>query len=118
MQRLRLAIALSTSCFLLNSCGPTREIVPLNVAAQHPERFVCDRLNPATRPALPAEFTIDWASIQTVEQARAAHNSYVASVRSREGIVAGYVVRIEQANFVCWNNMEWQRQFYRALPPE
>ncbi|AHE55925.1 hypothetical protein NX02_21465 [Sphingomonas sanxanigenens DSM 19645 = NX02] len=52
----------------------------------------------------------------TVEQARAEHQRYVASIRTREGVVAGYVLKVEDKLFVCSNNTQWLREFFGALP--
>jgi hypothetical protein len=41
---------------------------------------------------------------------------YVATVRSREGAITGYIVRIEGQLFACSNNAQWLREFYAALP--
>lgn len=122
MQRLTGAKILSTCCFLalaLSACGPDAKLVPLNIKTAHPERFVCERIDPASdRPALPPTFQIDWAAIQTVDEAHAAHDSYVASIIARDRKVAGYLVRLEGVDFTCWNNMQWQRDYYDALPPD
>lgn len=112
MQSSKAAI-LSTCCFLLASCDP--QPVPLNIKAENPERFICERVAPGDRPTLPPAHTIDWNSVQTVEQARSEHEAYAASILGRNGIVAGYVVRLEGVNFTCWNNMQWQRDFYDGL---
>lgn len=88
---------------------------PLDVAAAHPERFICKAAEPAGRPDIPPEHRIDWSTVHTVEQALGQHNAYVASVRTREGIVASYVVAIEGKLFTCSNNMQWQRDFYSQL---
>lgn len=51
-----------------------------------------------------------------MEQARAEHEAYVRSVRTREGVIVGYVVTIEGKLFVCSNNAEWWRDYWRRLP--
>lgn len=70
----------------------------------------------AIRPAIPAEYEIDWSAITTVEQARSEHDAYVRSVRTREGIVAGYIVTIEGRLFTCSNNAQFWRDYWRGLP--
>ncbi len=49
-------------------------------------------------------------------RARSEHDAYVRSIRTREGIVAGYVVDLEGKHFVCFNNVAWQRDFWSKLP--
>lgn len=117
MRRSRLALTLSTFCFLASSCASDPSVVPLNVKAENPDRFICERVDASERPALPPGHEIDWSTIRTVEQARREHEAYVASIRDRNGIVAGYIVRLEGVNFTCWNNMQWQRDYYDRLPP-
>lgn len=116
MLRLKLALTLSTLSFLASSCAQDPQIVPLNVKASNPDRFVCERADASARPALPPAHVIDWATIQTVEQAKGEHDRYVASIVDRNGRVAGYLVSLEGINFTCWNNMQWQRDFYDRLP--
>ena len=29
--------------------------------------------------------------------------------------VAGYVLKLEGVNFICWTNMEWRRQYEAEL---
>lgn len=96
-------------CSLLaTACDPTKRIaVPVLPPA---ERLVC--VAAGDRPAIPAEYAIDWSAVTTVEQAKAEHLKYVASVRTREGVVAGYIVRIEGQLFACSNNAAWLRDFY------
>jgi hypothetical protein len=77
--------------------------------------LVCEN-KPEVRPSAPPEYQIDWSKVATVPQARAEHDKYVATVRTREGVVAGYVLNIEGRLFTCWTNMEWRRQFEANLP--
>lgn len=79
-----------------------------------PERLQC--VAAGDRPAVPAEYVIDWSKVATVDQARAEHMKFVASVRTREGIVTGYILRIEGKLWTCSSNAEWLRDFYGALP--
>lgn len=102
-----------------------REIVPFNVKAAHPERFVCEGL--ADRPAIPPEYLIEWSVLleraidgnwtptQTIDAARNEHLAYVRSIRTREGKVAGYLVEIEGRHFTCASNLQWQRDYYDGL---
>lgn len=105
------AVALSTLCLAASGCGDTKRI-----AEQLPtpaERLVCERVG--TRPTIPPEYAIDWSKVKTVEAAKVEHDKYVSVIRTREGIVAGYVLKLEGANFVCWNNMEWRRQYEAGI---
>jgi hypothetical protein len=105
-----------TCCFLIAGCGPDRQLTPLRPDISHPERFECDAVSPGDRPAIDPEHVIDWAKVQTVEQAKAEHLAYVKSIRSREGVITGYIVRLEGQLFTCANNMTWQREYYANLP--
>ena len=67
---------------------------------------------------IPAEYAIDWSKVVTVEQAKAEHQAYVAALRSREGVVAGYVVALEGRLFVCSDNLQWWRDYWGSLPAE
>lgn len=107
-------IALLAACAalpLISACGETKVIA--KALPTPPERLVCERAG--TRPVIPAEPQIDWSQITSVEAARRAHLDFVAVVRTREGIVAGYVLKLEDVNFVCWNNVQWRREFEAGL---
>lgn len=111
MLRLPMALALLTCCSLaLSSCGQDKVVEHLPTP---PERLVCEAAG--DRPAVPAEYVIDWSTVSTVEQAQNEHAKYVASIRSREGIITGYIMRIEGRLFTCYTNMEWRRQYERDL---
>ena len=116
-------LALSTLCLAVSACAPTvkRTAEHIRLDKTNPERFICERSG--TRPKVPAEYQIDWDAIAAAPDvgvalgiAMAEHGRFVASVRSREGVVAGYVLDIEGKLFTCWNNMTWQREFYEGLP--
>lgn len=105
------ALALSTLCLAVSACGEqkyTAEFIPTP-----PQHLICEKAG--TRPTIPAEYQIDWTHVATVAQAKAEHLKYVASIRNREGIVAAYVLKIEGINFVCWNNMQWRRDYEADL---
>lgn len=106
------ALIASLALITLTACTQ-REIVPFNVKAAHPERFICEGL--ADRPAIPPEHTIDWSQVQTIEQAQSEHLAYVRSIRTREGKVAGYLVEIEGRHFQCASNLQWQSDYYDGL---
>lgn len=103
----------------LSACGEqikrTASFIPTP-----PERLVCERTG--TRPTIPPEYAIDWTKVSTVAQAKAEHLKYVAVIRTREGIVAGYVLKLEGVNFVCFNNAQWRREYEADLakthPPQ
>jgi hypothetical protein len=113
MKLLSKALILSTSCLALTNCAETVP-VPLNVKAENPERFLCQPV-PEDRPALPSTHTIDWGAVETVEQAQFEHDAYVASILDRNGIVTGYILDLEGRLFTCWNNMQWQNEYYDGL---
>ncbi len=91
-------------------CSPKRiaEAIPTP-----PERLVCETAG--SRPAIPAEHRIDWGTVTTVPQARAEHDAYVRSIRSREGVITGYLVSVEGKLFTCWVNTQWRRDFEAGL---
>lgn len=105
------ALALSTLCLAVSACGEkkyTAEFIPTP-----PERLVCEPT--ATRPTIPHEYTIDWSKVTTVPQARSEFEKYRAVIYTRENVVAGYVLVIEGAHFVCFNNAQWRREFEAEL---
>ena len=109
MKRSLLALALSMSCL---ACAPTRVVVPLK---PDPERLDCVELS--GRPTIPAEYVVDWTKVVAGgDAAQAEVTRLIASVRSREGIVAGYIVQLEERVFACSNDAAWLRDFYRPLP--
>lgn len=113
MKQLLRAIALSTFCLVAASaCGSTRVLVPVK---PDPERMDCRELD-GGRPVVPPEYAIDWSKVQTVPQARAEHDAFVRSVRTREGIVATYIVTIEGRLFLCASDAEWLTDFFDRLP--
>lgn len=110
------AIALSMFCSLaLAGCASTKIAVASRPDLDNPARLVCEASS--SRPEIPAEYAIDWSRVVTVEQAKAEHDAYVRSIRTREGIVAGYVVDVEGKLFVCSNNAQWWRDYWKGLEP-
>lgn len=105
------AAALSTLCSLLGSCGPTAVLAPLKPPA---DRMDC--VAAGARPAIPGEYVIDWSKVVTVPQARTEHETFVRSVRTREGVVVGHLVNVEGRLFACSTDAEWLRDFYGRLP--
>lgn len=114
MRLRKMAIVLSM-CFLAAGCAKERIASPIRPDLSNPDRFICEPAG--ARPIIPPEYQIDWSRVTTIAQAKGEHEAYVRSIRSRENIVAGYIVTIEGLNFTCFNNMQWQRDFYAGLPP-
>ena len=92
-------------------CGDTKRI------AEHlptpPERLICEPAG--TRPTLPPEHQIDWSQVRTVPAAKIEHDKFVAVLRTREGMVAGYILRLEGKLFVCSNNAQWRRDYEAGI---
>lgn len=96
---------------LLAGCGePKRVVTALPIP---PERMDC--VKTSKRPTLPPEYVIDWSRVSTVEQARAEHGKFVASIRAREGRVAGYILEVEGELFACSNDAAWLRDWQNGL---
>lgn len=110
MRQLLTAAALSMSCLALASCGEPKRIVT-NLAPPS-ERLVC--VAAGARPTVPGEHVIDWSKVKTVEQAIVEHSAYVRSVRTREGLIAGYILNVEGKLFACSNNMIWLREWHAS----
>lgn len=110
MKRLLKVAALSMFCLGLSSCADDKSVALLPTPA---ERLVCDAAG--ERPTVPAEHAIDWATVVTVSQAQTEHTKYITSVRDREGIIAGYIMRVEGKLFTCYSNMQWRRAYEAQL---
>lgn len=110
---LRAALFLCAQLAALSACGEPKRIA--EALPTPPERLICERTG--TRPSIPPEHLIDWSQVKTVSAAKIEHEKYVATVRTREGIVAGYVLKLEGVNFTCWNNMQWRREYEAGLKP-
>lgn len=95
----------------LTACGETKRVAEF--IPTPPERLVCEQAG--TRPTIPPETVIDWTHVTTVAQAKIKHEGYVKSVRTREGVVAGYILKLEGIAFVCFNNMQFRREFEADL---
>jgi hypothetical protein len=106
------------SCSALLTAGCADKQYVAQTVKPDPVRLQCVAAAPADRPKLPAEHVIDWSQIRTVAEAKAEHLRFVSVVRSREGAVAGYILRIEGQLFTCSDNAAWLRDFYAALPGE
>ena len=114
MMQFAKATVLSMFCSVLAAgCAPQKIAVVSRPDLDNPDRLVC--AGAGTRPDIPAEYAIDWSRIATVEQARAEHDAYVRAIRTREGIVAGYVVDLEGRLFICSNNAQWWRDYWSML---
>lgn len=106
------ALALSTFCLAtaLSACHTIRSVQALPTP---PDKLVCEAAG--ARPIIPPEYVIDWAKVTTVAQARTEHEKYVAAIRTREGVIAAYIMAIEGKLFLCSSNMEWRRDYEKAL---
>lgn len=108
-------------CSLLTTaCGKEPEKIAVGITPPA-ERLICEAAG--DRPAIPAEYAIDWAKVEvpgnsraTLANARAEVTRLIASFRSREGIVIGYLLRIEGKLFVCSTNAAWLRDFFAGVP--
>lgn len=95
----------------LASCGEPKVIAEaLPIPA---ERMDC--VEAGSRPAIPPEHKIEWANVSNVLQARQEYNQYVASVRAREGMVAGYVLDLEGRLFLCASDAQWLREWQAGI---
>ena len=110
MQPKRTAAALSTLCLAISACHTAHTA---DFIATPADRLVCEAAG--ARPKIPAEYAIDWTKVATVDQAKTEHEKYVASVRTREGIVAAYILSIEGKLYVCGANMAWRRDWEAEL---
>lgn len=110
MRRQLMAAVLLMSCSV-GACTEKRIAKAIKTPAA---RLVCEPAG--DRPSIPAEYVIDWTRVTTVPQARSEHDAYVRSVRTREGLVAGYIVSIEGKLFVCADNAQWRKDFEAGLP--
>lgn len=110
MQKVKVAALLLTVASL-TACADTKRVVEM--LPTPPERLVCEAAG--TRPTIPPEFVIDWSRVTTVAAAKAAHDQFVATVRTREGVVAGYVLAIEGKLAICGINAQWRRDFEAGI---
>lgn len=100
-----------SSALAVTACGENRVAVAIKPNAS---RLVC--VPAGARPTIPPEYVIDWSKVETLPAARAEHEKYVATIRTREKVIAGYIVQIEGQLFACSNNMQWLRDYYAKLP--
>lgn len=94
----------------LTACEPKRIAVALPIP---PERTDCEAAT-GKRPTLPPEYKIDWATIASVGQAKAAHDNFVNVVRGREGIVSNYILQVEGDLHQCALDAAWIREVQAA----
>jgi hypothetical protein len=78
-----------------------------------PERLVCEPAG--TRPTIPPEYQIDWAKVKTVSQAKVEVGNLIKREYERETVVGKYVLTVEGKLFVCFNNMQWRKDFEADL---
>lgn len=106
-----------------SGCATTkRATVALRPDVEHPQWFVCEPAG--TRPKIAAEYQIDWGAVaaapdvpHAVEAAKAEVGKLIATISTREGVVAGYVLDLEGKHFVCVNNIRTQLDFWNGLAP-
>lgn len=101
------ALLFAAGALTLASCEPKRIAVALPIP---PERTDCEAAT-GKRPTLPPEYQIDWQTIATVGQAKAAHDNFVNVVRGREGLVANYVLEVEGMLAQCSIDAQWVREW-------
>lgn len=110
-------LALST-LFLTSACETTKRTA--SFIPTPPERLICERTG--TRPTIPTEYVIDWTKVSTVAAAKVEVGKLITQQHEREKVVAGYVLKVEGQNFICWNNAQWRREFEADLakshPPQ
>lgn len=104
-----MVLALLTCCSLA-ACQTDKVVQHLPTP---PERLICEAAG--ERPAIAPEHAIDWSRVVTIDQAKTEHLKYVASIRTREGVLVGYIMRIEGKLFTCHTNVEWRRSYERDL---
>lgn len=110
LKKLSVTAALLSTLFFSAGCGEQRVVESLPTP---PERLICELAG--TRPDLPGEYAIDWSKVTTVAMAKVEHEAFVKVLRTREGIVAGYVLKLEGKLFNCFNNMQWRRDYEAGL---
>jgi hypothetical protein len=108
---MRCSTSLIALSLALSACGDTKRIA--EQIPTPPERLVCERAG--TRPTLPPEHQIDWSQVRTVAAAKVEHDQFVSVLRTREGLVAGYVLKLEGNLFQCFNNAQWRREFEAGI---
>jgi hypothetical protein len=105
-----LCVSLLAFGVTLSGCGEKRVVANL---PPPPEKLAC--VANRDRPTIPPEYVIDWAKVRTVDQAKAEHLKYVAVIRTREGAITGYILRIEDRLFNCSSNMAWLRDYEKGI---
>lgn len=100
--RKQMIAALSTLCFVSLTAGSCQQSVRI---AKPP----ADKLTCAEIPADPKLTPLDWAKVQSVEEAK-------ALVFRREGEVADYIVALRGAWFSCRSTVQWHADYNAQLP--
>lgn len=108
---MRSLISAALLALVVAACAePKRIVETVPIPA---ERMDC--VEAGNRPAIPPEHKIVWENVSSVLQARQEYNQYVASVRAREGMVAGYVLDLEGHLFLCANDAAWLREWQAGI---
>lgn len=101
MQKLKIA-ALSTLC-LISTALLTACPAPVRIAKPPADKLSC-----AALPDVPKLTPLDWAKVETVDQAK-------ALVFTREGEAAEYIVSLRGAWFSCSSVVGWHRDYNATL---
>lgn len=101
---------LAVASMLVAGCETKRVVEHLPTP---PSRLVCEPAG--TRPAVPPEYAIDWSQVRSIAQAKAEHEKFIAVLRTREGIVAGYILNLEGKLAICRINMQWRRDYEAGI---
>ena len=116
MKQLTKAAALLMCCSLA-ACGSQKHVEFLPIPQ---ERIDC--VHVAKRPALPPEDVIDWQQVEAapnvttaVAVAKGEVAKMMATVRDREGRVAGYILDVEGEVFACSNDAQWIRDYQAEM---
>lgn len=110
--------ALSTLCLIATLAACAKPEVRFKHLPIPAERIDAEPVAREDRPSIPPEYRIDWSKVETIEQARAEHDRFVASVRVREGVIAHYIIDLEGRVFACANDDKWIRDYQAGLEAE
>lgn len=120
MKRLRTAAALlmfSLGC-ATSACGPEPEIRTASLQVPG-DRLDCQAFGTSTRPMLPAQHVVDFAELAKSVRAAPTMDAAVKvlvdeidgrllkSVRTREGVIVGYVIEVEGETWHCASDAQW-----------
>lgn len=105
-----------SALILASSCGEKRTVTSIPIL---PDRMDC--VKASKRPTLPPEYRIDWGRVAAapdvstaVALAKDEVAKFVATIRTREGRVAGYILEVEGELFACSNDAAWLRDWQKG----